>query len=113
MMMMSPRPSSPADFGDTPAKALARGMHSFKVLTECPIIVVLLFQPHRRSVAANIQSFVPLIMEMLSLQAKPQMEAHAAAAACGEVFVGVSPSIKNRAVYTEFIIAQVKVSVYD
>ncbi|KAI8052219.1 hypothetical protein BDF22DRAFT_743794 [Syncephalis plumigaleata] len=81
MMMMSPRPSSPADFGDTPAKALARGMHSFK--------------PHRRSVAANIQSFVPLIMEMLSLQAKPQTEAHAAAAACGEF-------------YTEFIIAQVK-----
>ncbi|RKP06666.1 hypothetical protein THASP1DRAFT_18177, partial [Thamnocephalis sphaerospora] len=107
MMMMSPRPSSPADLGDTPAKQLARGMHSFKVLTECPIIVVLLLQPQRRSIGANIQAFVPLIMEMLSLQARPQTEAHAAAAK-GDVFVGVSPAIKNRTVYTEFIIAQVK-----
>jgi transformation/transcription domain-associated protein len=109
--MMSPRPSSPADLNEAPAKQLARGMHSFKVLTECPVIVVLLYQPHRRNMFNNTQAFIPLIMEMLSLQAKPQAEAQAAAPK-GEIFVGVSPGIKNRTVYTEFIFAQVKVSRY-
>lgn len=42
------------------------------------------------------------------MQAKPQAEAAAAAQARGEVFVGVSPEIRNRSVYNDFIIAQVK-----
>lgn len=45
---------------------------------------------------------------MLSLQAKPQAEATAAAQARGEIFIGVSSEIRNRAVYNDFIIAQVK-----
>lgn len=44
----------------------------------------------------------------MSLQAKPQAEASSAAQARGEVFVGVSPEIKNRTVYNDFIVAQVK-----
>ncbi|KAG1115350.1 hypothetical protein G6F42_013958 [Rhizopus arrhizus] len=44
----------------------------------------------------------------LSLQAKPQAEAANAAQARGEVFVGVSSEIKNRSVYNDFIVAQVK-----
>jgi hypothetical protein len=46
----------------------------------------------------------------LSLQARPQAEASNAAAARGEVFVGVSPEIKNRNVYNDFIVAQIKVT---
>lgn len=46
---------------------------------------------------------------MLSLQAAPQAEAHAAAAARGEIYTSVSPAIKNRSVFGEFITAQVKV----
>lgn len=45
----------------------------------------------------------------MSLQARPQLEASNAASARGEVFVGVSPEIKNRSVYNDFIVAQIKV----
>ncbi|KAI8643328.1 hypothetical protein BD408DRAFT_342632 [Parasitella parasitica] len=106
---VSPRPMSPAaDTPETPTKVLAKSMFSFKVLTECPIIVVLLFQSYRRSAADNIMKFIPLIFQTLSLQAAPQMEAANAALARGEVFVGVSPAIKQRGLYNEFIVAQVK-----
>ncbi|KAK5808732.1 hypothetical protein F5H01DRAFT_281683, partial [Linnemannia elongata] len=105
----SPRPVSPAsELSDQPSKILAKSLFSFKVLTECPIIVVLLFQTHRQFVNPNIATFVPLIIQTLGLQASQQAEAQRLASAHGEVFVGVSPAIRNRTVYTEFIVAQVK-----
>lgn len=57
---MSPAPDTP----ETPTKVLAKSMFSFKVLTECPIIVVLLFQSYRRSAADNIMKFIPLIFQV-------------------------------------------------
>ncbi|CAO3681372.1 unnamed protein product [Umbelopsis ramanniana] len=109
LVAASPRPMSPAaDFTETPSKMLAKSLYSFKVLTECPIIVVLLFQSHRKFASDNIVKFVPLIIDTLGLQARPQLEAANAAKAKGETFVGVSPAIKNRSAYTEFIVAQVK-----
>lgn len=92
-----------------PAKQLTKGMQSFKVLAECPIIVVSLFQAHRGSVHKNVKLFVPLIKDMLQLQAAPQREAHEAAKNEGVNFTGVSPKIKNRVAFGEFITAQVKV----
>ncbi|KAE8346166.1 hypothetical protein BDV24DRAFT_124376 [Aspergillus arachidicola] len=111
----SPRPSSPAtsvsDLGPSDqqgSNVLLRGMQSFKVLAECPIIVVSIFQTHRNSVAANVKLFVPLIKSILLLQAKPQEKAHAEAAAQGMIFTGVCKEIKNRSAFGEFITAQVK-----
>ncbi|KAN0080763.1 hypothetical protein V8E54_003967 [Elaphomyces granulatus] len=110
----SPRPSSPAtsvpDLGpDQQANHhLLRGMQSFKVLAECPIIVVSIFQAHRNTVTANVKLFVPLIKSILLLQAKPQERAHAEAEAQGKIFTGVCREIKNRAAFGEFITAQVK-----
>ncbi|KAL3477677.1 hypothetical protein BJX99DRAFT_257277 [Aspergillus californicus] len=111
----SPRPSSPAasvpDLGpdqQTSNNVLLKGMHSFKVLAECPIIVVSIFQTHRSSVAANVKLFVPLIKSILLLQAKPQEKAHAEAAAQGSIFTGVCKDIKNRVAFGEFITLQVK-----
>ncbi|CAO3646013.1 unnamed protein product [Mucor fragilis] len=110
LLATSPRPNSPAaaELPESPSKPLPKSMFSFKVLTECPIIVVLLFQSHRRFATENIMKFVPLIFQTLSLQAKPQAEAANAAQARGQVFVGVSSEIKNRSVYNDFIVAQVK-----
>ncbi|KAK4510703.1 uncharacterized protein ATC70_005136 [Mucor velutinosus] len=110
LLATSPRPNSPtaAELPESPSKPLPKSMFSFKVLTECPIIVVLLFQSYRRFATENIMKFVPLIFQTLSLQAKPQAEAANAAQARGEVFVGVSSEIKNRSVYNDFIVAQVK-----
>ncbi|KAG0164843.1 hypothetical protein DFQ30_009322 [Apophysomyces sp. BC1015] len=106
LLATSPRPMSPAaDLPETPSKVLLKSLYSFKVLTECPIIVVLLFQSHRRYATENIMKFIPLIFETLRLQAKPQAEA---ARAHGDIFVGVSSEIRNRSVYNDFIVAQVK-----
>jgi transformation/transcription domain-associated protein len=112
----SPRPGSPvasavSDLGPDPQqqnRMLVKGMSSFKVLAECPIIVVSLFQLHRSIVVQNVKKFVPLIKGVLSLQASAQKQAHEEAKAKGEIFTGVSPLIKNRAAFGDFITAQVK-----
>jgi transformation/transcription domain-associated protein len=111
----SPRPGSPvatvSDLGadpQQPTRPLLKGMASFKVLAECPIIVVSIFQVYRTSVATNVKAFVPLIKTVLLLQAKPQEQAHKDAAAKGQIFTGVSPNIRNRPAFGEFITAQVK-----
>ena len=118
MNVSSPKPMSPLMPGQDPVndsqqppKLLTKGMQSFKVLAECPIIVVSLFQAHRSSVHKNVTLFVPLIKDMLQLQASPQREAHEQAKLRGENFTGVSPNIKNRVAFGEFVTAQVKVSI--
>ena len=112
----SPRPGSPSasvasDLGiDIQAnRPLLKGMRSFKVFAECPIIVVSLFQAHRNCVPANVKKFLPLIKVVLMLQAKPQERAHLEAEQRGAVFTGVCKDIKDRAAFGEFITAQVKV----
>ncbi|RDW62546.1 hypothetical protein BP5796_10848 [Coleophoma crateriformis] len=111
----SPRPGSPvasvSDLGADPqqqTRPLLKGMQSFKVLAECPIIVVSIFQVYRNTVSANVKLFVPLIKSVLLLQAQPQEEAHKEAESRGTIFTGVSPNIRNRAAFGEFITAQVK-----
>ncbi|KAH8758668.1 hypothetical protein BGZ57DRAFT_622732 [Hyaloscypha finlandica] len=111
----SPRPGSPvasvSELGADPqqqTRPLLKGMQSFKVLAECPIIVVSIFQAYRNTVAGNVKLFIPLIKSVLLLQAKPQEQAHLDAEAKGTIFTGVSPNIRNRAAFGEFITAQVK-----
>ncbi|RKO90070.1 hypothetical protein BDK51DRAFT_18323, partial [Blyttiomyces helicus] len=61
------QPASPAgaDGGEASStKVLGKSMYSFKVLSECPIIIALLFQIHRKAVPQNVQAFVPLVMEV-------------------------------------------------
>ena len=112
--LQSPRPGSPATTVSEPGSekreqaTLAKGMQSFKVLSECPIIVVSIFQAHRSTVSVNVKKFVPSIKGILLLQAKAQEKAHAEAAAKGTIFTGVSKDIKNRAAFGDFITAQVK-----
>ena len=59
--------SPAADLPETPPKVLVKSMYSFKVLTECPIMVVLLFQSYQGYAAANIMKFIPLIFQVHSL----------------------------------------------
>lgn len=111
----SPRPGSPvstvsSDLGSEQqqTRQLQKGMHSFKVLSECPIIVVSIFQIYRSLAPKNVKDFVPLIKAVLMLQAKPQEKAHAEAKTRGDVFTGVSKEIKNRQAFGDFILMQVK-----
>lgn len=47
---------------------------------------------------------------MLALQAGPQAEGHAAAAAKGEILTGPAPGIRNKALFGDFVVCQVKVA---
>ncbi|EIW69900.1 hypothetical protein TREMEDRAFT_71446 [Tremella mesenterica DSM 1558] len=93
----------------TPAPTvLARSLYSPKVLTECPIAVVLIFQTFKSIMQGALLDFYPLVLESIKLQPEPQRLAHLEAKERGETFTGVTPAITNREVYTELIKAQVK-----
>lgn len=47
--------------------SLLKATLSFKVLIECPVMVVLLFQIHRRLVADNINKFAPQVIQTLTV----------------------------------------------
>ena len=92
-------------------RQLVKGMHSFKVVAECPIIVVSIFQAHRHLAKDNVSSFTPKIRQTLLLQAGPQRRAHEEAAARGDIFTGVAREIKAKgqvAAFGELVTAQVK-----
>lgn len=99
-------PSSPSNAGElvenvpSQNKMLNKSMHSFKVLTECPIIIVLLFSTYRQSVQTNLALFTPAIIEMLSLQAPSSKE-----------FLGkgiTAASLARKQVLADFMLAQIK-----
>ena len=73
----------------TPAKLL-RSTGSFKVLTECPLITMLLFQLYPRYFNPNMVALVPLMMNALQLQANP----------------AAATAVRGR--FTEFLACQVK-----
>ncbi|RKP03126.1 hypothetical protein CXG81DRAFT_9931 [Caulochytrium protostelioides] len=81
-----------------PQEALAQsrlfiptGLTSFKVLTECPIILALLFRLHTPLMATNVIKFVPKIMPCLQLQPKQQREAQDAyRARTGQAMLGMA-----------------------
>ena len=110
-------------------QTLAPSIHSFKVLTECPIATVLLFQSHRNVVNPTIRTMLPLVIDVridcaifvlffnlyvhtqfLVLEAKPQKRAHDEAVARGELWMGVAPDMPNKSHFAEFVTSQVKVS---
>eukprot|EP00842_Homolaphlyctis_polyrhiza_P006940 jgi/Hompol1/835/HPOL_000753-RA len=90
-------------------KPIPHSLFSFKALTECPIIIALLFQIHRKFIASNIPLFVPSIVQVLMLQPPQQQEAHNKAEEEGGIFLGMAPAIKNSVIYGEFKSLQVKV----
>ncbi|QRV73100.1 histone acetyltransferase SAGA, TRRAP/TRA1 component, PI-3 kinase superfamily TRA1 protein [Ceratobasidium sp. AG-Ba] len=87
---------------------MVKSISSFKVLTECPIATVYLFQVHRNTIPNAVKSAIPLAMDFLQLQAAPQKQAHDEASERNEHWIGVSPLIKHRAHYIDFITAQIK-----
>lgn len=57
---------------EPPAIPLLRSKESFKVLTECPLIVMLLFQLYPKYIKANIPDLIPLMIDALRLA--PQLQ---------------------------------------
>lgn len=83
---------------------LPKAHTSFKVLAELPVFLIMYFQIHKKIANECISRFVPLIFQILSIQAKAQLDEIAA----NPHFIGISPSIRNRPLYVEFIMLQVK-----
>jgi len=112
----SPRPSSPVSTVSTELgnetqqnRKLLKGMQSFKVVAECPIIVISLVSNIDRAVTQTyVKKFVPLLKELLILQAGPQAKAHEEAKARSDIHIGVCKEIKNKAAFGDFIWLQVK-----
>jgi transformation/transcription domain-associated protein len=93
-----------------PIRKLAPGMKSLKLLAECPIAVVFLFQTYRDIVPNELRVFVPLVFQFLELQAAPQAKAHELAQQRGETFIGICPALQQsrRTQFTDLIVAEVK-----
>ncbi|CAL4066669.1 unnamed protein product, partial [Meganyctiphanes norvegica] len=72
---------------------IPRAVLSLKVLTELPIIVVLMFQLYKQQVYQDVADFIPLIMNTIVLQPHPQHRDH-------ESF--------NKEVFVDLIAAQIK-----
>ncbi|KAJ3022967.1 hypothetical protein HKX48_004725 [Thoreauomyces humboldtii] len=96
------------DVVENAPRTLRHSQHSFKVLTECPIIIALLFQLYRKFVNTNIPIFVPLIINCLHLLPSQQRQALADADSKGIAYVGLSPSIRNKSAMYDLIMLQVK-----
>lgn len=83
---------------------------SVKLIIECPVMVVLLFQLHRRFINDNILKFVPLIMKILEISLPVPNAVNSTNSPSDDLSTLCSP-IKNpaRQAYCDFIQAKVKV----
>jgi transformation/transcription domain-associated protein len=69
------RRSSEAGLSSSPTPTIGlKSMSSFRVLTECPLIVMLLFQLFPKYLKTNIPVLISVMMEALALRA-PELEA--------------------------------------
>ncbi|KAL6454047.1 TRA1 Transcription-associated protein 1 [Candida maltosa Xu316] len=101
--------SSPAVAGfneEIPTKTLHKAMYSFKTLAECPITMVSLYQSYKQLVATSLPLFLPRIIHILQLQVEQQKLFREKSE--NHVVTSISPQIKNRQAYSDFILGQVK-----
>jgi len=114
--IQSPHPSSPSASTNVELASdqhqkrfLSKGMHSFKVLAECPIVVVGMFTSGDRATAnKNLRNFITQTKNTLIIQAPPQARAHQEAKARGDIHTGIAKEIKDKAAFGDFIMMQVK-----
>ena len=91
---------------------LQKSMDSFKVMTECPVILALLFQLHRNIVSKTMPFMVEAVVGVLALQPAQQTAAHNAAGKEDTLFLGMAAEIDNRPAYVELKSLQVKVFLF-
>ncbi|ONH65284.1 Transcription-associated protein 1 [Cyberlindnera fabianii] len=89
-------------------KVFADAMHSFKTLSECPISMVSMTSSYKQLVTSHLPEFVNWLMAIMKLEVPQQKEARRIAEEKGERLSAMSPTVKHRAAYGDFITAQVK-----
>lgn len=90
------------------SKPLKRSMFSFKVLSECPITMVTLYSSYKQLTTSSLPQFMPLVIELLTMEADAQRKTREDFEAQGKRWISVSPNIKNRSAYCDFILSQIK-----
>ena len=70
---------------------IMRSIESFKVLTECPLIIMLLFQVYPKFIQRNIPQMLPLMMNVLGMS------------------ISQTGAQQNRSRFREFLAAQVSI----
>ena len=98
--------SSPVD-----SNVALPALRSFKTLTEMGMVMVVASQFHRTVVTSTLPTTTPQIFEVLALESPVQNKARTECEATGGIWAGMSPSIKNSGIYSDFIQAQIKVCV--
>jgi transformation/transcription domain-associated protein len=102
------RPSSPSLPNSEESKQLSHSMHSFKTIAECPITMVTLTSSYKQLVTTSLPDFIPHIIAILQLEVPQQKEARRLSEEQGKRLTAVTPNIRNRPVYGDFILGQVK-----
>ncbi|SCW01236.1 LAFE_0D08130g1_1 [Lachancea fermentati] len=90
------------------AKTLKRSMFSFKTLSECPITMVTLYSSYKQLTGSSLPQFMPLVIELLAMEAEKQKQARQEMEAMGQRLTDLSPAIQNRQAYCDFLLAQIK-----
>ncbi|CCK69614.1 histone acetyltransferase TRA1 KNAG_0C05130 [Huiozyma naganishii CBS 8797] len=88
--------------------SLRSSMFSFKILSECPITMVTLYSSYKQLTRTSIQQFTPYIFNLLKLEVEQQKNAREEAESRGVIYVDVSPEIRDRSIYCDFILTQIK-----
>lgn len=100
---------SPTTFSEeSSSKTLNKAMYSFKTLAECPITMVSLYSSYKTLVQSSLGIFLPKIINLLTLQVEQQRIYRENSLNGKEIVTSISPDIKNRQAYSDFILGQVK-----
>lgn len=85
---------------------LKPGLKSFKTLAECPVTIVGLINIYKQLVNITLPTFIPKVITFLKLEVSAQKEIKKE---IGDKFHKIiSPKIKNKKAYEEFVSSQVK-----
>jgi len=82
---------------------------SFKVLTECPVMVVLIFQLHRRFIGENIPKFIPLVIKALGVEYSLKSQDSMDRKIEGLAQIGKEQANPIRIILNDYISCQIKV----
>ncbi|GMM36217.1 hypothetical protein DASC09_035420 [Saccharomycopsis crataegensis] len=104
----SPQYNSTGNNNESQAKHLVASMKSFRTLAEYPIILVSLLSSYKQLVNTALPTFIPLLINFLQLEVDAQKQAREEATKRNETYTSVSPEIKDRTLYGDFILSQVK-----
>ncbi|KAH3687065.1 hypothetical protein WICPIJ_001938 [Wickerhamomyces pijperi] len=89
-------------------EVLARSMHSFKIIAECPIAMVTITSTYNTLAPTTLPKFFPHIIDILKLEVPQQKAARELKESQNQLQISISDDILNRSAFGDFIVCQVK-----